>query len=154
MKRRFSLANESSDASHGDRPWVFFMVDCFFLITEFFVLTFKFKAEEFLLPQQLPPGGGPGRPPVTATHSIGVHVASGQNGGGYLVMGEPATAAKLEEVLAASSLQLKDRVSVRVSYDASVPWCDVMAVFNACTKVRIAECGLVPLRVSDSKAAQ
>lgn len=138
----------------GDRPWVFFMVDCFFLITEFFVLTFKFKAEESALPRTLPPGS---TPPISAhrsdKHSIGVHVASSQNGGQYVVMGEPASAAKLEEILAASSLQMKDKISVRVSYDSSVPWGNVMAVFNACTKVKIAECGLVPLRGSDTKAA-
>ena len=154
MKRKFSISKAGSEESHGDRPWVFFMVDCFFLITEFFVLTFKFKAEESALPRQLPPGG-PDPIPVTdrtIKHSIGVHVAANQNGGEYVVMGEPASAAKLEEILAASSSQMKDKVSVRVSYDSSVPWRDVMAVFNACTKVRIAECGLVPLR--DAKVPQ
>lgn len=40
-----------------DRPWVYFMIDAFFLCTQFFVVTFKIKSDEVVLPQKLPPGG-------------------------------------------------------------------------------------------------
>jgi len=45
-----------------------------------------------------------------------------------------------------------EKFSVRVSYDGDANWGDVMMVFNACTKVKIAECGLIPLR-GDKAAA-
>src|SRR2546423_1360377 len=56
-----------SAGTHGDRPWVYFMVDSFFLVTQFFVLTFKLKiADDYVLPHRLPPGGQ-GRPQQTVT---------------------------------------------------------------------------------------
>src|SRR5476649_846043 len=46
----------------GDRPWVYFMIDSFFLVTQFFVLTFKVRTgEDLILPHKLPPGGA-GKP--------------------------------------------------------------------------------------------
>lgn len=133
---------------HGDRPWVYFMVDCFFLITEFFVITFKFKNEESVLPQKLPPGGTV--PSKSTSHDskeqLNIHVFN--NGGQvvYKFLDGQAGLAELQQKLANSTTAGGDRYSVRVSYEPEVPWRDVMAVFNACTKVKIAECGLIPLR--------
>ena len=57
-----SELDDHGGGMHGDRPWVYFMVDSFFLVTQFFVLTFKLKiADDYVLPHRLPPGGQ-GRP--------------------------------------------------------------------------------------------
>jgi biopolymer transport protein ExbD len=133
----------------GDRPWVFFMVDCFFLITEFFVLTFKFKSEEAALPQRLPPGGtaSPNKSMARdAKETLRVHVAAAGGNATYDVMGNPVSVSGLNDTLANAARNGGDKYSVKVSYDAQAQWGDVIAVFNACNKVKIAECGLVPLR--------
>lgn len=143
-------AGEGSGTGHGDRPWVFFMVDCFFLITEFFVLTFKFKLEESVLPQKLPPGGTAAPTKVIARDAkepIRVHVTAG--GGTYDVMNNKVSLQDLSSRLAALAGAAPDRYTVRVSYDQDAAWGDVIAVFNACNKVKITECGLVPLRGVD-----
>ena len=133
----------------GDRPWVFFMVDCFFLITEFFVLTFKFKSEESALPQRLPPGGT-AAPNKTmqrdAKETLRVHVASSGGAAVYEYMGQQVSLSGLNDTLANAARAGGEKYSVKVSYEATAPWKDVLAVFNACNKVKIAECGLVPLR--------
>jgi biopolymer transport protein ExbD len=149
-RRRISLnSTQSSEESsaHSDRPWVYFMVDCFFLITEFFVITFKIKNDEAVLPQRLPPGGIPG--PVTShtpIESLYVHVV---NEGGQprykfndVTLGESA----LSDRLVAAARAKSGETAVKVSYDADVQWKDVMTVFNTCNKARIAQCGLIPLR--------
>jgi biopolymer transport protein ExbD len=137
-----------SGTGHGDRPWVYFMVDCFFLITEFFVITFKFKNEESVLPQRLPPGGTV--PSKTQSHEskeqLNIHVFSNNGQAVYKFLDSQASLPELVQKLANSTGAGGDRFSVRVSYEADVPWESVMAVFNACTKVKIAECGLIPLR--------
>src|SRR5512140_2439497 len=101
---------EGSGTGHGDRPWVFFMVDCFFLITEFFVLTFKFKMEESVLPQKLPPGGT-AAPMKTiardAKEPLRVHVSA--NGAGYDVMNTKVSLQDLSSRLAALAGASPDR---------------------------------------------
>jgi len=140
------------EAGHGgDRPWVFFMVDCFFLITEFFVLTFKFKVEESVLPQKLPPGGTvPARSPVTnSKETLRVHVSNSSGTPEYEILSKRVSMSELNDMLARSTSVGKE-YTVRVSYDANVQFGDVMAVFNACSKMKIAECGLVPLRGAEA----
>jgi len=133
----------------GDRPWVLFMVDCFFLITAFYVLTFKIKNDEMVLPQRLPPGGT-ASPNKTkdrdAKETLRVHVASAGGGATYDVMGNPVSVSGLNDTLANAARNGGDKYSVKVSYEPTAAWGDVIAVFNACSKVKIAECGLVPLR--------
>ena len=151
-----SQQHTSSGTGHADRPWVFFMVDCFFLITEFFILTFKFKQEESILPQRLPPGGTamPSKIiPRDAKEPLRIHVSASAGGGGvvYDVMNTKIPLSDLSAKLAALvSSAGPDRYTVRVSYETSAQWGDVMAVFNACNKVKISECGLVPLRGPDA----
>jgi hypothetical protein len=60
------------------------------------------------------------------------------------------TFAGVEDRLAAAAQLDRHRFSVQISYDGNAHWRDVMAVFNTCTKVKIAECGLKPLRDADS----
>ena len=54
---------EDETGHGGSRPWVYFMIDAFFLCTQFFVVTFHVKTDEAVLPRDLPPHGGIG--PVT-----------------------------------------------------------------------------------------
>ena len=144
MSRRKSHGGHD-DLGH-DRPWVYFMIDCFFLVTQFFVITFHVRSDEVLLPQRLPPGGT--KPSASATQDnkkkMSVHVT--HNGEvSYECMQKPVNLAGLTEMLGSAS-QGGAEVSVKVSYEKDVPFADVMAVFNACSKVKIKECGLLPLR--------
>jgi len=151
MGRKMHAGGGHEEGGHGgDRPWVFFMVDCFFLITEFFVLTFKFKTEEAALPQRLPPGGtaSPSKSMTRdAKETLRVHVGASTGGNAtYDVMGNPVSVTGLNDTLANAARNGGDKYSVKVSYASEAQWGDVIAVFNACNKVKIAECGLVPLR--------
>ena len=133
----------AEETPHANRPWVFFMVDCFFLITEFFVLTFKFKVEESVLPSHLPPGGT--RPGSAAiVQSLRIHVRSTCGAACYEVLGEQFSLADLNSKLQAWNQT--GQHAVRVSYEPKVLWGDVIAVFNTCKKAQISDCGLVPLR--------
>ena len=148
--------HDEGGGGHGDRPWVYFMIDSFFLVTQFFVLTFHVRSDEVILPQKLPPGGG-GRP-TTATltepkEQINVHVmrATPNSKPSYLVKSGGASqensADQFMEMLSTTAqTKSPDKLSVRVSYERDIPFGDVMPVFNACSKFKIAECGLIPLR--------
>jgi biopolymer transport protein ExbD len=151
--------HEEEGGGHGDRPWVYFMIDSFFLVTQFFVLTFHVRSDEVILPQKLPPGGG-GRPKddvaVEAKEQINVHVARDNPNSppSYLIktggQGQQNTLEQFKEMLrSTASVKGPDKLSVRISYDAIIPFGDVMPVFNECSKLKIAECGLIPLRTTD-----
>ncbi|HYG78497.1 MAG TPA: biopolymer transporter ExbD [Planctomycetota bacterium] len=135
------------DHGHGDKPWVFFAVDCFFLITQFFVITFKVKSDELALPQRLPPGGtSPGKSSALDTKKkLSVHVSRVNGVANYEFMSKSVNLQGLNDMLA-GSVGGGQEYQVRVSYAADVPFGDVLAVFNSCAKVKIAECGLIPLR--------
>jgi biopolymer transport protein ExbD len=153
MSKKHGGGEHEDSSGHGDRPWVFFMVDCFFLITEFFVLTFKFKTEEAVLPQRLPPGGTASAQKTDARDTkepMRVEVKSSNGGAAsYVVNGAPVSMAGLNDTLANAAKNGGDKYTVKVSYEANAPWRDVLAVFNGCNKVKIAECGLVPLRTGE-----
>ena len=138
------------DAGHGgDRPWVYFMIDCFFLVTQFFVITFHVRSEEVLLPQKLPPGGTRiSIPPVAPEDKLqmSVHVTHRNNQPLYECKQLQVNISQLTEKLRSAAMG-SQKVQVRVSYESDVPFEDVMAVFNACSKVNINECGLRPLRI-------
>ena len=136
----------TAETPNANRPWVFFMVDCFFLITEFFVLTFKFKVEESILPNHLPLGGyPPGHGPIV--QSLRVHVRSTGGAARYEVLGEQFSLADLNNKLQVWSQT--GQHAVRVSYEPKVSWGEVIAVFDTCKKVQIGDCGLIPLRGCD-----
>lgn len=161
-KKRMGGSHGGHDESGhgGDRPWVYFMIDAFFLITQFFVLTFKVKSDELILPQKLPPGGGAGRKTTDALvvpkEQINVHVMRDTPGSKptYMVKsggtGQQNSLDQFMDMLS-NTAQTKspDKLSVRISYERDIPFGDVMPVFNACSKFKIAECGLIPLRATD-----
>ena len=151
--------HDEGGGGHGDRPWVYFMIDSFFLVTQFFVLTFHVRSDEVILPQKLPPGGG-GRPTaepsVEAKEQINVHVSRDNPNSPPLYLlksggsSQQNTLEQFKEMLrSTASAKGADKLSVRVSYDAIIPFGDVMPIFNECTKLKIAECGLIPLRTSE-----
>ena len=133
---------------HDDRPWVLFMIDCFMLIVQFFVLNFKFKVDDAILPQKLPPGGTvPAKAMLTSTKEMmPVHVS--REGGTPTYLVQNSRKCSLHELTStmASVVSSGKNFQVRVSYEKDVPWADVIAVFNECTKLKVEECGLVPLR--------
>lgn len=136
---------------HGDRPWVYFMVDCFFLITEFFILTFKFKVEDYILPGKMPPGSiSPSKSPLVDTKKQIINISVSREGANpvYEVMKKRYSFSELSGVLS-SSAGSGQELQVRVSYEANTPWTDVAQVFNECQKFKISECGLIPLRGSE-----
>ena len=150
-RRKFHVGGDHGSGMGHDRPWVYFMIDCFFLVTQFFVMTFKVKADEVILPQRLPPGGtvATKTPEQNDKQQLPIHVT--MNGGVAVYdiqKTRQVSASELTDTLARSVGAGKE-YSVRVSYEADVHWAHVMAVFNACSKVKIAECGLIPLRTGD-----
>jgi biopolymer transport protein ExbD len=150
-----SGAAEEGGGVHGsDRPWVYFMIDCFFLVTQFFVISFKVRSEEVVLPQKLPPGGSHPLPsPIAPPEPIDVHIMRPDKNAAaiYLVRNQQndfkAFARALEDV--ADRPGGADKYRVRVSYEKDVPFEDVMRIFNVCTKIKLQQCGLVPLRNAD-----
>lgn len=146
--------DESGGGGHGsdDRPWVFFMIDAFFLCTQFFVITFKIKSDEVVLPQKLPPGGTAmaRNVAVDAKKKLSVHVFQNPTGqASYQFMTREVNLSGFTDMLA-SSVSGGVEYQVRVSYDPDVKFEHVLAIFNACSKMKIAECGLVPLRGRDA----
>ncbi|MCY3017727.1 MAG: biopolymer transporter ExbD [Planctomycetota bacterium] len=140
-------------SGHGDddRPWVYFMIDAFFLCTQFFVITFKVKSDEVVLPQKMPPGGSaPARTVAVDTKKkLTVHVMRTGGAASYLFMSREMNLSSFCDMLS-SSVSAGQEYQVRVSYEPEVPFQDVISVFNACSKVKIAECGLIPLRGRDA----
>jgi len=149
-KRKHPGHDDSGGGGHGgDRPWVFFAVDCFFLITQFFVITFKVKSNESALPQRLPPGGTvPSKSSALDNKKkLSIHVTRAGGAATYEFMTKQVNMQGLNDMLA-GSVGGGQEYQVRVSYEEDVPFGDVLAVFNACAKVKISECGLIPLRGS------
>jgi hypothetical protein len=139
---------------HNDRPWVYFMIDAFFLCTQFFVITFHVKVDEAVLPQRLPPGSihKPGELPIQprlAENRVRIHVARVNGAPVYECMGQTGTLADSEAALLRAK-SLGQECIVQMSYEPTVPYGDVMAVFNVCNKLDIKKCGLVPLRGADA----
>ena len=132
--------------SHDSRPWVFFMIDCFMLIVAFLILNFKFKVDDAILPQRLPPGAyPPGHLIDPKANLLPIHVRRNGNSPAYEIYTRECSLNEMNETMA-SMVSSGKKYQVRVSYEGEVPWSDVIAVFNACTKVGIKECGMVPLR--------
>jgi biopolymer transport protein ExbD len=142
LRRKKMAADPEGESGHDSRPWVYFMVDCFMLITEFFVLTFQFKTEEVILPHKLPLHG-PCMPQSVHTENLSVYVQHLNDVPIYQVMREQYDQTRLADCFARAVSENKD-VVVRVSYDKAVPWSDVMNVFNECSRARIQQVGLVP----------
>jgi biopolymer transport protein ExbD len=132
---------------HGDRPWVYFMVDAFLLMNNFFIMTFKFKQEEPILVQRMPPGStAPVRSPkLSNKQNLVIHVNRRGEEIGYEYMSRRVTLEELSNTLAGVAASGKE-LSVRVSYTDEAHWQDIISVYNACQKLKISECGLIPSR--------
>ena len=142
------------DMGHGDRPWVYFMIDSFFLVTQFFVLTFKVRTgEDLILPHKLPPGGA-GKPTTdltvkdTTPIAIVVNRDSAESAPWYKINGGSLQDVSGVNSTLSSLAEGKDpsKFSVRISYEGKVIFRDVMPIFNTCIKLKITECGLQPSR--------
>ncbi len=146
--RRFATQfGEHTGADHA-RPWVWFMIDSFLLVTQFFVITFHVRNNDPVIPLDLAKCGPDGirvPPRPTTAQIMRVHVRRDGTNLVYQYNAQPNTLAALETSLA-TLRQAGRELKLRVSYDGEVPYGSVMAVFNICQRVGIAECGLVPLR--------
>jgi len=139
----FLSSHNEEEGIHGNRPWVYCMIDAFFLITMFFVMTFHVKQDEKVLPNELSttrPGGGQGK-----LHTLPIHVMNKGAATVYRLNSAEFSLAELETSLQNTSAGGSQCV-VRVSYEAGIPFGDVISVFNACKKAGIDKCGMVPLR--------
>jgi hypothetical protein len=131
---------------HAERPWVYFMIDSFFLVTQFFVLTFQMKTpNDLILPNKLPASGGIVEP--LQPHEIlavQVHRNTIQSPARYSINGgnELDLAGVSEQFGAITSGHSPDKYTVRVSYGERAVFGDVLPIFNTCAKLRIKECGL------------
>ena len=143
-RRRIHFAGSDHSGAHGNRPWVYFMVDCFFLVTQFFLITFHVRSDETLLVMKQNVGRSREPGPVDATRTITVYAGRSADGSDtYDCMQRRVTITELTELL----VQAKrgSPVHVRVSYQKELPFGAVMAVFDACKLARIDACGLVSL---------
>lgn len=136
-----------NETGHSSRPWVYFMVDCFFLITIFFVCTFKIRSNELSVVGRLPPGSN--RPicrlPLDPTvRTMNVHVSRNAGAPAYHFLTRRCDLSALNEMLA--NVANSGGTTIRISYERDVPFTDVLAIFNACSRNNIMHCGLVPLR--------
>ncbi len=147
--RGFLSSHKDEEGLHGNRPWVFCMIDAFFLITMFFVMTFHVKNDEKVLQQALSTHRGCGGGHGVDLRTLPVHV---MRNGAATVYRMNATEVNLDQMETSlrNSTSGGARCIVRVSYEAGIPFGDVMSVFNACKKAGIDECGMMPLRRSDA----
>ncbi len=132
---------------HAERPWVYFMIDSFFLVTQFFVLTFQMKTpNDLILPNKLPPGAGccdhTDDAPIVVAVRVDRDTVQTQthytiNGGNALDLA--GVSEKFGEI---THGRAPDKCSVRVSYSKKTTFGDVLPIFNTCTKLRIKQCGL------------
>jgi biopolymer transport protein ExbD len=142
MKRK----REHVDVTEGthERPWVWCMIDAFALVMAFFVCTFHVKLEERVLPQALSKSGGPG-PKVIQPETLRVVVTHENGAAVYSFHSVRGTLEDLERSLAGAS-QSGRGFRVKVAYESRVPFGDVLAVMNACTRQGIKDIGMVPIR--------
>jgi biopolymer transport protein ExbD len=147
IKTTFGPEGGGLGHSAEERPWVFAMIDAFMLIVNFLVVTFKFKAEEPILAQRMPPGMVRFGPVVAQINKepLYIKVTRGPTGPVYEYLTRQVSLQELSSVLAGTKASGRE-IQVRVQYDRDVPWQDIMSVFNECQKYQIIDCGLVPLR--------
>jgi biopolymer transport protein ExbD len=135
-------------STHGNRPWVYFMIDAFFLMVEFYVITFKVKVNEVVLPKRMPPGSALASAPAPfePKRALVVHVYGPRRPAErrYSYMGEDYGLDGLKRLFDGAS-RGNEKCIVKVSYDADANWGEVMAVFNETSRARIDEVALIQL---------
>ena len=150
-RRRILSIGSGSDAPHGDKPWVYFMVDCFFLITQFFLIAFHAKTEQFSLPRTNPPGNYPPtlHPLPTTDEILPVHVSQTNGQTTILFQNQTTDFANFSAALRRASSS-RSTLKVNLSYEPNVEWVKVVDVMNECSKLKIDKCSLIPLRADQA----
>jgi len=157
MACRFLFGRGHGDSGvHGNRPWVYFMIDSFFLVTQFFVLTFKMRTgEDLVLPNKFPPGTicphvvhDPSE--LKTMVAITINRDTPQSPPGYKInngelLDQRGIDQKLNEL---AEGKRANTYVVRVAHEGKVIFDDVMPIFNACQRLGIVQCGLQPSRHS------
>lgn len=147
MKRK-RIREDLSEGTH-ERPWVWCMIDAFALVMAFFVCTFHVRHEESVLPQALSkmgPNGVKAPTVVNSDETLRVIVTRENGVPIYHNHSVRGTLADLDQSLAGAK-QSGRNVRVRVAYEHGVPFGDVLAVMNSCTRAGIRDVGLVPNRI-------
>lgn len=144
-------SKQASDVGlHGERPWVYFMIDSFFLMNLFFVLTFRMKTgDDVVLPQKFVQPGCPGpRERVVVPVAIAVNRDSSFSTPTYRINGgEKMDVQTLNtRLVELSAGRDSSMFSVRIAYDGKVIFDDVMPILNTCVHLKITQCGLQPTR--------
>jgi biopolymer transport protein ExbD len=155
LRRRILPLGSSNPDSHTEKPWVYFMVDCFFLITQFFLISFQFKKppdEKWQLVQKNL-GNTRSDPRIHLPNSnevLTVHAIQQKTGTVYLFESQTVGLPELSAALARVTSS-KSNVSVKLSYDGDVPYENIIAVMNECSRHNIDRCSLVPLRADQAR---
>jgi biopolymer transport protein ExbD len=142
--RRKRATEDLSEGTH-ERPWVWCMIDAFALVMAFFVCTFHVKRDEPVLPQALSKVHGPGPTVVDGTETLRVAVSRENGTAVYTYHSVRGTLDDLGASLAGARQSGRD-VRVKIAYESGVPFGDVLAVMNACSRAGIRDVGLVPRR--------
>jgi biopolymer transport protein ExbD len=146
--RRKRVTEDLSEGTH-ERPWVWCMIDAFALIMAFFVSTFHVRQVESVLPQALSKSGGPPNttPPTIVNDQETLRVSVSRENGApvYTYHSVRGTLADLDQSLAGAS-QSGRAMRVKIAYESGVPFGDVLAVLNSCTRAGIRDVGLIPAR--------
>src|SRR5687768_6628214 len=117
-----SLCRHADQDAHGDKPWVYFMIDCFFLITAFTIMSFQLRTEEEVLENKLPPEGGAKVVPYSAPQPVHIHVIATNGEPRFRVEGSECSEAEMKTSLQSLAQLGPERYRVKISYDADTPW--------------------------------
>ena len=150
-KKGRASGSDSENGGHSDRPWVYFMIDSFFLVTQFFVLTFQLRTkEDLIIPHKLT---APSKIVVITlddTKPVAIEVSRetsetapyyALNGGKKMDQKELDTTLK-----AMTDGHNPLSYSVKVSYIGNAIFGDVMPVFSTCAGLGIKKCGVQTAR--------
>lgn len=153
--KRFRFGGHGEQGGgHGDRPWVYFMIDSFFLVTQFFVLTFQVRtSQDLVLPHRLVGSGCPSSitsiPSLKTDVAISVNRAHPDSASAYRINGGESmdgssVATKLTDMAIGKD---PDLFNVRIVPGPSAKFGDVMPILNICKKLGFKECGIQPSRL-------
>ncbi len=151
--KRFRFGGHGDQGGgHGDRPWVYFMIDSFFLVTQFFVLTFQVRtSQDLVLPHTLRGSGGSERIIALLKTDVAISVNREHRdsvpaykiNGGESMDGLSVTT-KLTDMAIGKNA---DQFNVRIVPGVNANFGDVMPILNICKKLEFKECGIQPSRL-------
>ena len=123
------------------------MIDCMFLITEFFLITFKFKEKEYILPAELPKGGVALKDPNILKNRyppIVVTIKGEADDVHYLLDQSPTNLTDMKLKLSQLKTIEQAQTQVRIVVDSKVHFKHLIRVFDTCKQLGIQNCGLIP----------